>query len=407
MTLHTNRYIPIKIYRHIIILIVALCLCNAANGQNVDSYKKKIEEIENEINYLNQQISSTQKKHKNTLEELVFIQRKVANRKKILSELDKQLKDQNASIDEKTSNIKQLENRLDTLEHYYQHLVLNTYKHRDSRLWFMYIISSDNIEQGYRRWKYLKNYSNSINRQGEKIKQTREELILHKGELLKLRSETLKSQQAREAEYNNLVKEEAKSKSYAKTLSANQSKYKKQLEQKRKESQRLNKEVERMLAEAIKGKGGKAPTKEQKETDIKLSSDFQSNKGKLPWPVKGVVIEKFGQHNHPLFKGVKLPFNNGVNISTNLNSKVSAVFNGVVKQVIAIPGYNQCVLIQHGKYFTFYCKLSNVIVKVGDNVKTGEELGTLSASQNTSTLHFELWNGTTKQNPELWLRPNR
>lgn len=157
----------------------------------------------------------------------------------------------------------------------------------------------------------------------------------------------------------------------------------------------------------MKGKGGKAPTKEQTETNIKLSSDFQSNKGKLPWPVKGVVIEKFGQHNHPLFKGVKLPFNNGVNISTDLNSKVSAVFDGTVKQVIAIPGYNQCVLIQHGKYFTFYCKLSNVFVKVGDNVKTGQELGILSANQNTSTLHFELWNGTTKQNPELWLRANR
>jgi murein DD-endopeptidase MepM/ murein hydrolase activator NlpD len=118
------------------------------------------------------------------------------------------------------------------------------------------------------------------------------------------------------------------------------------------------------------------------------------------------VIEKFGQHNHPLFKGVKMPFNNGINISTALNAEVSVVFDGVVKQVIAIPGYNQCVLVQHGSYFTFYCKLANVSVKVGQSLKTGDKLGTLSNTQNTSTLHFELWQGTTKQNPELWLRSN-
>ena len=390
----------------IFLMLEMLLLCNVANAQSVDTHKEKINAIEKEIAYLNTQITNTQKKHKNTLEELVFIQRKVANRKKILTEIDNRLKEQNRLIGEKNHELQKLENRLDTLEHYYKHLIVNTYKHRDSRLWFMYILSSNNIEQGYRRWKYLKNYSNSINRQGEKIKQTRVEVTAHKEELLQLRSETLKTQQERESEYKSLLKEETRSKSYAKTLSNNQSKYRKQLEQKRKEAQRLNKEIERMLAEAVKNKGGKQESKEVAETRIKLSSDFQGNKGKLPWPVKGVVIEKFGQHNHPLFKGVKMPFNNGINISTSLKSKVHVVFNGTVKQIIAIPGYNQCILVQHGSYFTFYCKLSDVFVKVGDNVKTGDELGALSATQNTSTLHFELWHNTTKQNPELWLRTN-
>ena len=399
------RHTAIKIAA--ILTMALLCVCNIAEGQDINAHKNRVNEIEKEIDYLNRQISNTQKKHKNTLEELVFIQKKVSGRKKILSEIDSQLKSQNRQIEEKNSNIKKLENKLDTLEHYYRHLLINTYKHRDSRLWFMYILSSDNIEQGYRRWKYLKNYSNSINRQGEKIKQTRNELIAEKGELIKLRTETLKTQQSREKEYDKLLKEEAKSKSYAKTLAANQSRYRKQMEQKRKEAQRLNKEIERMLAEAIKGKGQSAPSKAQAEVNIKLSSDFQSNRGKLPWPVSGVVIEQFGQHNHPLFKGVKMPFNNGVNISTSPGAEVKVVFDGIVKQIIAIPGYNQCVLVQHGNYFTFYCKLANVSVKVGEKVKTGAGIGTLSISQSTSTLHFELWQNTTKQNPELWLRSSR
>ncbi len=386
-------------------ILLCLLLCNSATAQSVESHRKKVEQIEKDIAYLNTQIENTRKKHKNTLDELVFIQKKVTGRKKILQELDNQLQEQNSAINIKNRNIRTLENRLDTLEHYYQHLILNTYKHRDSRLWFMYILSSDNIEQGYRRWKYLKNYSNSINKQGERIKQTKKELIVQKTELVSMRNETIKVQKTREAEYNNLLKEEKKAKSYAKTLSANQSKYKKQMEQKRSEAQRLNKEIEKMLANAVKKQTSKTETKEQQENKIQLSANFQNNKGKLPWPVKdGIVIEQFGQHNHPLFKGVKMPFNNGINISTAANSKVYAVFDGVVKQIIAIPGYNQCILVQHGNYFTFYCKLANVAVKVDQKISTGEELGTLTTSQNTSTLHFELWQGTTKQNPELWLQ---
>ena len=119
---------------------------------------------------------------------------------------------------------------------------------------------------------------------------------------------------------------------------------------------------------------------------------------------QGVVVEQFGVHPHPTLKNVNLPFNNGINISTRPGSSVRVVFDGVVKQVIAIPGYNQCVLVQHGQYFTFYCKLAKVGVKVGDKLSTGNAIGTLESGGSTAILHFELWNGTNKQNPELWLK---
>ena len=139
--------------------------------------------------------------------------------------------------------------------------------------------------------------------------------------------------------------------------------------------------------------------------DYKLSGEFASNKGRLPWPVDGgVVVEKFGQHNHPVFKNIKMPYNNGVNISAPAGSRVKAVFDGVVKQILVIPGYNQCVLVQHGSYFTFYCKLKEVSVKAGQNVRTGGVIGVADVEDGNSLLHFELWKGTEKQNPELWLR---
>ncbi|MBQ3917513.1 MAG: M23 family metallopeptidase, partial [Bacteroidales bacterium] len=114
--------------------------------------------------------------------------------------------------------------------------------------------------------------------------------------------------------------------------------------------------------------------------------------------------DKFGQHYHPVYKNVKLPFNNGIGIALAPGTKVQAVFDGVVKQIVVMPGYNQCVLVQHGTYFSFYCKLSSVNVKSGDKVKTGQVIGTVDTIAGETQLHFQIWNKTTPQNPELWLK---
>ena len=115
-------------------------------------------------------------------------------------------------------------------------------------------------------------------------------------------------------------------------------------------------------------------------------------------------MEGIGSHPHPTIKGVTLPFNNGVNISVPKGSQVYSVFEGVVKQIIVIPGHSHCVLIEHGKFFTFYCKLGKVSVKSGQKVAQGTVIGTIDSNQESPEIHFELWNGTQKQNPENWLK---
>ena len=372
----------------------------------IQQQKDKIKRIEEEIAFLDKQISSTQKMHKSTLEELVFLKRKINNRKNLLAELDKAIRNQDREINVKAINIKRLEQRLDTLDYYYKHLIISAYKNRDSRTWFMYILASNSIEQGYRRWMYLKNYAQTINTQAQKIISTKAEIERQKEELSNLQAKNLFVQKSKETELQDLSKEEKESKKYASSLSKKQNEYKKQLKKKSDEARRLNSEIERMIALAIKdSKNQETNSPAVAEIDIKLSGEFGSNKGKLPWPVsQGVIIEQFGEHDHPSLPNVRMPFNNGINISTHKNSAVKVVFNGTVKQIILIPGYNQCVLVQHGTYFTFYCKLSKLEVKVGDKLKTGDTIGYLDDFQNTSTLHFELWNGTNKQDPENWLR---
>lgn len=427
-----------RLYLFQTLLYLALLLAGTgtfAQTREIEDQKEKIKKLEADISYLDNQIKSTQAQQKNTLEELVLIQNKISSRKELLAELDKEIKAQTAEIVRTQREIKALGQRLDTLEHYYNRMIYNAYKHRDSKIWFMYILASYNLEQGYRRWSYLKNYSKSISTQADKIRSIREEQKRQLAKVQKLKENNLKAQASRTQEYNTLTTEEKQSRAFAKSLDKRERQYRQQLAQKRKETQRLAKEVERMIADEIrrqqeiarrqaelaqKAKQAKAEEEQkvvqqqqraaQQEMQEytatkKLSGDFAVNRGKLPFPVsQGVIIERFGEHPHPTLKNVKLPFNNGINISSKPGAQVKVVFDGVVKQVIAIPGYNQCVLVQHGQYFTFYCKLAKVAVKVSDKLSMGDIIGTLDTQGSTATLHFELWNGTSKQNPELWLK---
>ena len=157
--------------------------------------------------------------------------------------------------------------------------------------------------------------------------------------------------------------------------------------------------AQRKKAESQKGKSSP-----KAKADVKLSADFAGNKGKLPWPVSGTVVGRYGQHFHPVYKNVALPFNNGVNIATQAGAEVRAVFEGEVRQVVVMPGYNQCILVQHGEYYTFYCKLKDVSVKAGDKVKTGTLLGHVDTISGETQLHFQVWKGTDSMDPEKWLQ---
>lgn len=416
-----------RLYITFLALFLALAIAGGdtfAQTKEIEGQRARIKQLEEDISYLDSQIQSTQTRKKNTLDELVLIQSKIANRKALLEELDKEIKSQIREIASTQKGIREMEQRLDTLEHYYSRMVYNAYKHRDTKVWFMYILASDNMEQGYRRWSYLKNYSKSISTQADKIRGIKEEYKKELKRLQLLKNRNLKAQAARTEEYNALTREEKQSQAFAKSLDKQQSQYKKQLAQKRKEANNLAREVERLIAAEIKRQQEivrkqeelarkeelakkEAPPMEYQEfaQSQKLGNNFAVNRGKLPYPVsQGVVVEKFGEHPHPTLKNVKLPFNNGINISTKPGTHVKVVFDGTVKQIIAIPGYNQCVLVQHGQYFTFYCKLAKVDVKVGDKLSTGNPIGVLESQGSTAILHFELWNGTAKQNPELWLK---
>ena len=137
--------------------------------------------------------------------------------------------------------------------------------------------------------------------------------------------------------------------------------------------------------------------------DVQLSKENAADKRQLPWPVNGTIVGRYGKHKHPVYKNVELPFNNGVNISTAALEPVKAVFDGEVSKVVVMPGYNQCVLIQHGEYYSFYCKLKQVNVRAGDKVSCGQQIGIVDTISDQTQLHFQIWKGTASTDPEPWL----
>lgn len=375
----------------------------ALTAQNVESKKSEKARLEKEIALIDSQLRETNSKSRNALTELNLLQKKISNRKQLIAGSDAEIRQYNNRIYLAGKQIARLQARFDTLSTYYSRLVRGAYKNRDAKIWYMYIIASDDLSQAFRRYGYFKNLSVEMKTQAMKLREAKKELEEEKEKLAALRKEAEAVKAERVKEYESLKEDEAKSKAAVNRLQKEKKKYQKELSARKKQVEALNREIERLVAEAMKSSSKQSSGKKE-VIDYKLAGEFAANKGKLPWPVDGPVVDKFGQHYHPVYKSLKLPFNNGVNIAAGKNAGIRCVFDGVVKQILVMPGYNQCVLVQHGNYFSFYCKLKSVSVKVGTKVKTGQQIGIVDTMNGETQLHFQIWKGETPQNPELWLR---
>ena len=389
--------------RWFLVILMSLSLALSVQGQNVKAQEEKRARLEREIEILDRQLSENASKSSSMLSNLTLIRKKVSNRKALVSESERQVRQYSDKIYLKQRSINRMQARIDTLSQHYSKLVLSAYKNRDARLWYMYMLASDNLGQAFRRMAYFKNLSSQMNQEARRIKEAKLELEKEKEELQVLKKEAESVKAVRTAELKKLQGEEKQSDKIVRQLQSNRKKYQSQLAAKKRQVDALNREIERLVSSAMGGSSSKTSSGKT-EYDRKLAAEFSRNKGNLPWPADGPVVDKFGQKYHPVYKNLKLPPNNGVDIALAKGSKVRAVFDGVVKQIVVMPGYNKCILVQHGNYFTFYCKLGSTSVKAGDKIKTGDLLGTVDVINEQILLHFQVWQGNKPQNPEHWLR---
>ena len=396
--------------RFLPIVLTLLLLGAAVSAQDTRRQETRKAQLEKEIAAINRQLKDNARSSSRALTDLSLVRRKIAARQELIAESDREIQALNDSMQVRQREIDRLQARHDTLSLYYNRLVRGAYKNRDSRIWYMYILSSENIGQAVRRFGYLKGLSRNMSEQAKRIQETAAVLELEKERLAGLKADAQALRSQRQADVEALRDEEGESANLVARLEKDRRKYQQDLQKKNREVEALNREIAEIVRKATakpkssgtsKKSGGKTTSTAVDET---LSNSFASNKGRLPWPVEGSVIESYGQHYHPVYKNVKMPFNNGVTLAVARGVQVHAVFDGTVTQVVMIPGYNQCVMVQHGSYFTFYCKLKSVSVKLGDKVKTGQVLGTVDTIAGEDQFHFQLWKERTPQNPENWLR---
>ena len=352
-----------RVSRYFAAIVILLSCVLPAGAQSLSASKDRKARLEKDIKTLEKQLSSVTARSNSAATQLDLLHAQSEARRELLSDSERELSSVNDSIRACQKQINAVQNRLDTMTFYYEKLVRNAYKNRDARSWYLYILASENLAQGMRRYGYLRQLSTQMNSQGRRIIEERKHLEAERARLDTMRMQAKALRDERASELNKLRKEEDKSRELVKELQKDRRKYQDQLASKRREVEALNREIERLIAAAMGDQGGKnkGKTGGKKTTtkiDQALSNEFSANKGKLPWPAEGRVVSH----------------------------------------------YNQCILVQHGEYFTFYCKMGSVAVKAGDKVKTGDVLGHVATGPDGTQLHFQLWKGRDPQDPEKWLR---
>lgn len=389
------------------ITVLSLSLLVFAPGvkaQDTRAQEERKAKLEREIAIIDRQLAENASQSSSMLSDLTLIRKKISNRKALVTEADRQVRKYADSIYLTNREITRLQVRIDTLTSHYSRLVMSAYKNRDARVWYMYMFASDNLGQAFRRFGYFRNLSSQMKSEAQRIRDMQDELAVKKERLDRMKKESEAVKASRQKELDELRKDENKADGVVKRLQKDRKKYQNQLTAKKKEVNALNREIARIIAAAMKTDDQKKKDQVRAQLDMKLDAEFANNQGKLPWPAEGPVVSRFGKQYHPVYKNLELPPNNGVDIALAKGTSVNAVFDGVVTQVFVMPGYNQCVLVQHGNYFTLYCKMKGLVVKAGYKVRTGQALGTIDTINGQTQLHFEVWKGKTPQNPEQWLR---
>lgn len=398
-------------FSHIALVVLALVAGTAAFAQknSQKSLESQRAKLQKDIELINRKLAENSRSSEKVLSNLTLVRSKIAKREQLIGECDRTLKVLGDSVALCEKEIAILQDRYDTLSVYYAKLVRNAYKNRDSKTWYMYILSSQSVGQAFRRVGYFRSLSSQMNVQAQKIHEASAALEAKKSRLLSLKAEEDEVRDQIVKERSRLRDEESESTRMQDQLQKDKKQYEKQLREKNKQIESLNRKIADLIRQQSKkpstsGSGKSKGKTVSTEIDTKLSNEFASNKGRLPWPVEGIVTDRFGKHQHPVYKNVELPQNNGVTLTVRRGATAMAVFNGKVTQIFVLPGYNQCVLVSHGSYYTLYTKLKTVSVKVGDKVTTGQAVGVVDTIGGEDLFHFELWNGNEPQNPENWLR---
>ena len=439
--------------KRFILILLCFSVSLFSFSQTKKEIEKRIEKTKKEIELTSQLLKETEQSKKQSFSKLELITRKIELRKEYINDMSVQIGILNTQLNNTQNQVSALSKEIASIKNEYAKIVYYEYINRNAYDQLMFILSSENFNQAYKRIKYLQFYTEYRKLQVSQIISKTKQLNV----IISYYNSTIAEKavviQTKQVETASLAEEQVQKANEISDLESRQKELKDDLQKKLLIAEKLKNEIERIIAEeqrkleeqrrlaiaakkvadakrladakrasqqrqnAIKNKSVKPTTPtppvvatttnvvEPKTDDIILSGKFSDNIGKLPWPSSnGVITQPFGEHPHPMFPSIKIT-NNGVDITCSKNTQARTVFEGEVTKIIIIPGANSAVLVRHGNFVSVYSNLINVLVKQGQKLKTKQVIGTIFTDEETdkTTMNFQIWKETTKLDPQKCL----
>ena len=396
--------------RKLLLLVLLGLVYGEIYGQDARArLEAQRKQLQQEIVQINGMLQKNKTQKADALESLEDLFLKIDRLRELIRLTNRQINALTSQINKNQADISALEEELAILKEDYASMIVKSRKNSSQQNRLMFLFSSENFWQVIKRVRYMNQYAAYRKQQGENIakktktlRQLNENLVSQKAVKEELLSDNRKVQEQFE-------QERKKQQNVLQNLRSIESKYAAQIKKKQRQTVKIDREIDRLIREAIAASNKKAGT-----TNVSfaltpeakaLAANFIANKGRLPWPVrKGVVIQKFGTQRHAVVRTTTIK-SNGVTIATSNGAKARAVFEGTVLNIVQFQGSNPIVLIQHGNYVTAYKNLASVSVQKGDKVVSKQEIGSIFTNPTTqrTSLQFSVFYNTTPKNPADWI----
>ena len=391
--------------------------------QNKEELKNQKKAIEKEISYTSSLLKKTKENKKTSLQYISYLNKKINSQERLIQISNIELALIKKQINKLENEILFTEQQIDkkgkeiiALKKEYGKMLYSLQKNKNDRNSLMFIMSSETFNQAYKRVLYLREYTRmrkaqtlQIIKSQDSLSANSERLLFQIDQINKKKIESINLISNKKENLNKILEDKKEKNTTVAKLKKSEKIFLKKIKEQQKQSRILEEKIKRIIEEEIRLSRERLKNEDNTISLTpeakRLSDQFSANKGNMPWPLEqGLIVSYFGKQKHHVFGNVET-FNNGINIATNENAIIRAVFNGKVSRIFFIKGEGKAVLINHGEYFTVYSGLKTVSVKLGDEVLTKEKIGTVLTdnSDNKTELHFEIWQGYDKLNPSLWL----
>ena len=388
-------------------LLLLLAAVPPAAAQTKAQLEKDKAKVEQELKKLSGDLSKAKKNSKANQQQIQLLDKKIGERTKLINNISGQLNLLGMQMEQTQDSMRLMQNQVDSMKREYAAVVRTLYGERGNIDKTVLVLDTKSYNTAYLRMKYFRDYSRYRKRQAAHIRQKEAELHDAGVDLARQQRETTTLLAQEKKQKDQLAREQKERQQSLKKSKQQEKDLQAQINRKEQQKRQLQQQIQKIINEEV-AKSRKAATTgggttNRTTVDMALSNDFAGNKGKLPWPVYYTkVVREYGRYTH---SSGGQNMNNGIDLQCKSGTSVQCVFDGTVSRVFTCPNGTKGIIVRHGEYMSVYTNMGTVTVNEGAKVSTKQNLGTVyTNSDGSADFSFQLWKGTSSQNPRTWLR---